>query len=136
MSQNTTQAKKSWPFWEQSVSIPSSMVKSQNLGKKWIVKLAGHTYASQKFDKLWMWRSICNTRTYQFCCSFGKKTPLYSLEKGQLIQLGNVTRIKLALRFNFPHWPHFRANFWFIKIRTIHKLSLWPFYDFFWKILI
>ena len=27
-------------------------------------------------------------------------------------------------------------NVWSIKIRTIHKLSLWLYYDFFWQILI
>ena len=33
-------------------------------------------------------------------------------------------------------WLHFSFNVWSIKIRTVHKLSLWLYYDFFWQSLI
>ena len=50
----------------------------------------------QQFDKFWMWRSICKTRTTEI---WQKDTlTLDGLEKGQLIQLDDVTRIKLAFR--------------------------------------
>ena len=40
--------------------------------------------------------AFAKTRTYQFYCNLAKRYPY--LEKEQLIQLGDVTRIKLALR--------------------------------------
>ena len=45
---------------------------SHNFEIKWFVKLrqqkisvklTGHTYVLQQFDKFWIWRSICKTRT-------------------------------------------------------------------------
>ena len=40
--------------------------------------------------------AFAKTRTYQFSCNLAKRHPY--LEKGQMIQLNDVTRIKLALR--------------------------------------
>ena len=60
------------------------------------MKLTGQTYVLQQFDKFWIWRSICKTRTAKI---WQKDTlTLDSLEKGQLTQLDDVTRIKLAFR--------------------------------------
>ena len=53
------------------------------------MKLTGHTYALQQFDKFWIWRR----RIWQ-----KDILTLDGLEKEQLIQLDDVTRIKLALR--------------------------------------
>ena len=57
------------------------------------MKLTGHTYVLQQFDKFWIWRSICKTRTAEIWI-----LTLDGLEKGQLIQLDYATRIKLAFR--------------------------------------
>ena len=44
-------------------------------------------------------KEFAKTRTYQLCCNLAKDIlTLDGLEKGQLIQLDDVTRIKLALR--------------------------------------
>ena len=60
------------------------------------MKLTGHTYVLQQFDKFWIWRSICKTRTAEIWQK--DILTLDGLEKGQLIQLDDVTRIKLAFR--------------------------------------
>ena len=60
------------------------------------MKLTGHTYVLQQFDKFWIWRSICKTRTAEIWQK--DILTLDGLEKGQLIQLDDVTRNKLAFR--------------------------------------
>ena len=60
------------------------------------MKLTGHTYFLQQFDKFWIWRSICKTRTAEIWQK--DILTLDGFEKGQLIQLDDVTRIKLAFR--------------------------------------
>ena len=60
------------------------------------MKLTGHTYVLQQFDKFWIWRSVCKTRTAEIWQK--DILTLDGLEKGQLIQLDDVTRIKLAFR--------------------------------------
>ena len=57
------------------------------------MKLTGHTYVLQQFDKFCIWR---RTRTAEICQK--DILTLDGLEKGQLIQLDDVTRIKLAFR--------------------------------------
>ena len=54
------------------------------------------TYVFQQFDKSWIWRSICKTKTAEIWQN--DILTLDGLEKGQLIQLDDATRIKLAFR--------------------------------------
>mgnify|MGYP001370188528 CR=1 FL=1 len=61
------------------------------------MKLTGHTYVLQQFDKLEYEEAFAKPELLKF----GKKTSfltLDGLEKEQLIQIDHVTRIKLALR--------------------------------------
>ena len=60
------------------------------------MKLTGHTYVLQQFDKFWIWRSICKTRTAEIWQK--DILTLDGLEKEQLIQSDDVTRNKLAFR--------------------------------------
>ena len=87
-----------WPKWLLKKAVTN--LRSNNLpnqdSKKISVKLTGHTYVLQQFDKFWIWRSICKTRTAEIWQK--DILTLDGLEKGQLIQLDDVTRIKLSLR--------------------------------------
>ena len=87
-----------WRKWLSKKAVTT--LRSNNLSnydsKKISVKLTGHTYVLQQFDKFWIWRSICKTRTAEIWQK--DILTLDGLEKGQLIQLDDVTRIKLAFR--------------------------------------
>ena len=89
------QGSSKWRKWLSKKAVTT--LRSNNLSncdsKKFSVKLTGHTYVLQQFDKFCIWR---RTRTAEICQK--DILTLDGLEKGQLIQLDDVTRNKLAFR--------------------------------------